>query len=142
MKFRRRSPKAAELARIPLFANLPQRPLELIAANLDEVSVPAGETLIREGHHNDAFWIIREGEVEMEVGGRRKHTYGPGSFFGATSMLDGRPAVATVTTKTPLKAFVASADQFRALEGNETITLRLMSYALERLREDLEAREP
>lgn len=141
MKFRRRSPKEAELASIPLLANLPQRQLELVASNLDEISVPAGEVLIREGHYNDAFWIIREGEVEMEVGGKRKHVFGPGSFFGATSMLDGMPAVATVTTTTALKAFVASADQFRALEGNETITLRLMSYALQRLREDLEARE-
>ena len=126
---------------MPLFANLPRRQLELIAANLDEINVTAGETLIRHGHHNDAFWIILDGEVEMDVDGKRKHTFGPGAFFGATSMLDGRPAVATVTTRTPLRAYVASADQFRALEGNETIALRLMSYALERLREDLESHE-
>jgi CRP-like cAMP-binding protein len=53
-------------------------------------------------------------------------------------MLDGRPAVATVRTCTPIRALVASAEQFRALEGNETIALRLMHAALERMREDLE----
>jgi CRP-like cAMP-binding protein len=144
MKFiprRHGSEKVEELKAVPLFHNLPRRQLELVAANLDEVEVPAGETLIREGHHNNAFWIIREGLVEMAVGDRKTHEFGPGAFFGATSMLDGRPAVATVRTKTPLNAWVASAEQFRALEGNETIALRLMSYALERLREDLEARE-
>ncbi len=55
-------------------------------------------------------------------------------------MLDGKPAVGTVISKTPLRAYVASAEQFRALEGNETIALRLFHYALERMREDLEAR--
>ena len=55
-------------------------------------------------------------------------------------MLDGKPAVATVASKTPIRAYVASADQFRALEGNETIALRLFHYALERMREDLEGR--
>ncbi len=134
--------KVGELRTVPLFHSLPRREMELIAANLDEVNVPAGETLIREGHHNNAFWIIREGTVEMAVAGRTTHEFGPGAFFGATSMLDGRPAVATVTTKTPLNAWVASADQFRALEGNQAIALRLMSYALERLREDLEAHHP
>jgi hypothetical protein len=43
-------------------------------------------------------------------------------------------------SRTPMRAYVASADQFRALEGNETIALRLLHYALERQREDLEAR--
>jgi CRP-like cAMP-binding protein len=142
MKFipRRHADKVDELKSIPLFFNLPRRELELIAANLDQVEVPAGETLIREGHHNNAFWIIREGTVELRVADRKTHEFGPGAFFGATSMLDGRSAVATVVTKTPLNAWVASADQFRALEGNDTISLRLMSYALERLREDLDAR--
>lgn len=131
--------KIEELGRIRLFDSLPRRQLTLIAANLDEVDVPGGQTLIHEGHHNNAFWIVREGKAEMYVGDRKTRDIGPGDFFGATSMLDGKPAVATVKTVTPVKAFVASADQFRALEGNETIALRLMSYALERLREDLEA---
>lgn len=143
MKFipRRHADKVDELKEVPLFYNLPRRELQLIAANLDEVNVPEGETVIREGHHNNAFWIIREGHVELFVGGRKTHEFGPGNFFGATSMLDGRPAVATVQTRTALNAWVASSEQFRALESNETIALRLMSYALERLREDLEAHE-
>jgi CRP-like cAMP-binding protein len=131
--------KIDELSRIRLFDSLPRRQLTLIAANLDEVEVPAGQTVIQEGHHNNAFWIVRQGTAEMYVGDRKTREIGPGDFFGATSMLDGKPAVATVKTTGPLKAYVASADQFRALEGNETIALRLMSYALERLREDLDA---
>lgn len=144
MKFiprRRNDSKVEDIKHIHLFDNLPRRQLEFIASNLDEVTVPAGETLIREGHHNDAFWVLLDGQAELGVAGIRSRKLAPGSFFGATSMLDGRPAVATVTTKTPIRALVASAEQFRALEGNETIALRLMSYALERLREDIEAQQ-
>lgn len=135
----RHDPKVAELSRIPLFDNLPRREVALIAANLDEVTIPEGQELIREGEHNDAFWILLEGEAEMFVAGQFKRTIGPGKFFGATSMLDGKAAVATVRTRTRLRALVASAAQFRALQANQTIALRLMSYALERMREDLEA---
>jgi len=131
-------PKIAQLTRVPLFEHVPRRQLAVIAANLDEVSVDAGETLVREDHHNDTFWILLEGEVDLVIGGEQHRTIGPDGFFGVTSMLDGRPAVGTVVTRTPIRALVASAAQFRALEGSETVMLRLMSAALERMREDLE----
>lgn len=130
--------KIAALSGVPLFDHVPRRELAIIAANLDEARVDAGETLIREGHHNDAFWILLEGEVDMVIGGEHHRTIGPRGFFGVTSMLDARPAVATVITKTPIRALVASAAQFRALEGNDMVAPRLMSAALERMREDLE----
>jgi CRP-like cAMP-binding protein len=134
-------PKIARLSRVPLFEHVPRRQLAIIAANLDEVHVDAGQTLVRENHHNDTFWILLEGEVDLVFGGERHRTIGPDGFFGVTSMLDGKPAVGTVVTRTPIHALVASAAQFRALEGSETVTLRLMSAALERLREDLEIQQ-
>jgi CRP-like cAMP-binding protein len=134
------NPKVARLSRVPLFEHVPRRQLAIIAVNLDEVQVAAGETLVREGHHNDAFWVLLEGEVDLAIGGEHHRTIGPGGFFGVTSMLDGHAAVGTVVTKTPVRAYVASAAQFRAIEGSETVMLRLMSAALERMREDLEIR--
>jgi CRP-like cAMP-binding protein len=134
-------PKIARLTRVPLFQHVPRRQLAVIAANLDEVQVGAGQTLVREEHHNDTFWILLDGEVDLVIGGVRHRTIGPNGFFGVTSMLDGRPAVGTVITTTPIRALVASAAQFRALEGNEVVALRLMSAALERMREDLEIQQ-
>jgi CRP-like cAMP-binding protein len=133
-------PKIARLTGVPLFEHVPRRQLAVIAANLDEVRADAGETLVREDHHNDTFWILLEGEVDLVIGGERHQTIGPNGFFGVTSMLDGQPAVGTVVTRTPIRAYVASAAQFRALEGSETVMLRLMSAALERMREDLQIR--
>jgi CRP-like cAMP-binding protein len=140
--FRRRrgNRKLEELAEVSLFDHVPRRVLELVASHLDEVEVKPAQVLINEGHRNDAFWIVMSGEADVLVGGRTLRRVGPGQFFGTSTMLDGKPAVATVVARTPMRAYVASADQFRALEGNETIALRLMHYALERVREDLEAR--
>lgn len=131
--------KIDELRKVRLFDNLPRRDLEIVAANLDEITVEAGETLVREGHHNDTFWVILEGEAAYQVDNGSARTLGPGDFFGATSMLDGKPAVATVKSMSAMRGLVASASQFRALEANDTIALRLMSAALQRMREDLEA---
>ena len=131
-------PKIARLTSVPLFEHVPRRQLAVIAANLDEVQVDAGETLVRENHHNDTFWILLEGEVDLIIGGERHHTIGPNGYFGVTSMLDGRPAVGTVVTSTPIRAYVASAAQFRAIEGSETVMLRLTSAVLAGMRGDLE----
>jgi CRP-like cAMP-binding protein len=131
-------PRIAQLSRVPLFEHVPRRQLATIALNLDEVLAVPGETLIREGRHNDTFWIVLEGEVDLVIGGEHHRTIGPNGFFGVTSMLDGHPAVGTVVTKTPIRALVASPAQFRAIEGSEMVMVRLMSAALERMREDLE----
>jgi CRP-like cAMP-binding protein len=110
-----------------------------MASFLDEVRVEAGRTLVREGMPNDTFWILLDGEVDMSIGGRRPQVLRRGDFFGTASMLDGRSAVATVTTRTPIRALVASAAQFRALEGNPAVSARLRTVALRRMREELEA---
>jgi CRP-like cAMP-binding protein len=140
--FRRRSGnrKVQELAMVPLFDHVPRRVLELVATHVDEVEVKPEQVLIQEGHRNNAFWIVMSGEADVVIAGRTRRRVGPGQFFGTSTMLDGKPAIATVVSRTPMRAYVASADQFRALEGNETIALRLLHYALERQREDLEAR--
>ena len=139
-KRRRGQRKIEELAKVSLFDHVPRRVLELVASHVDEVEVKPEQVLMQEGHRNNAFWIVMSGEADVLVQGRKLRRVGPGQFFGTSTMLDGKPAVATVVARTPLRAYVASADQFRALEGNETIALRLMHYALERVREDLEAR--
>jgi CRP-like cAMP-binding protein len=123
---------------VPLFAGLGRAQLTLLSAYLDEVEVEPGRTLVREGQANGAFWILVQGEVEVSIAGRRRRILGPGDFFGATSMLDGRAAVATATTRTPIRALVASPAQFLALESNETVARRLRIAALERMREYLE----
>ena len=125
----RESPRARELAELPLFAALPRAQLVFLAAHLDEVTVGAGETLIREGHLNRAFWVLVDGEVHVSIGNVLRHTLRRGDFFGVTSMLEGCSARATARTRTPIRALVASPAQFRALKGNDVVAARLRSTA-------------
>ncbi len=47
IRLRPANKKVEELAAVPLFDHVPRRVLEVIAANVDEVRVEAGQTLIR-----------------------------------------------------------------------------------------------
>lgn len=129
--------KLDALRSVSLFSHVPRRQLDFIAQNLDEARVEAGTVLIREGVRNGAFWILRKGEVEVTVRGRRRRRIGAHGFFGAISMLDGREASSTVVAMTSISAYVASSAQFRALEANELVNLRLKADAEERLRDDM-----
>lgn len=128
--------KVDALRSSPLFADLRPHQLGRLATYLDQVQVPAGTVLVREGRHNPAFWLVLDGEAAVSVRGRQRRTIGPGGFFGAISMLDGREASATVVARSPLRALVASASQFRGLEGDDLVNLRLRAESERRLRED------
>src|SRR2546421_6767632 len=131
--------KLADLRRSPLFAGLSDRELTVLAAHLDEAWVPAGTVLVREGHRNPAFWLVVEGLAAVSIQGRERRVIGPGGHFGATSMLDGLGASATVVARTPLRALVAGAAQFRALEANPKVSARMRCESEKRLRSDLMA---
>ena len=71
---------AKVLQRLPLFAGLSGHDREFLARYLDEVDLPAGETLIREGQSNGAFWVLVEGEVEVTVAGEPRRCSMPKSL--------------------------------------------------------------
>lgn len=58
-------------------------------------------------------------------------------IIGLPSMLDGGPAWATVTTRTPVRALVASSSQFRSLCAGRDVALRMWAEAGARLRQDI-----
>jgi CRP/FNR family transcriptional regulator, cyclic AMP receptor protein len=131
--------KLSDLRRSSLFRGLSKKDLSQLAANLDEVTVPAGAVLVNEGRRNAAFWLVLDGTATVSIRGRERRSVGAGDHFGAISMLDGLGASATVVAGTSLRALVASAEQFRALEGNQTVSCRMRCESEKRLRSDLMA---
>lgn len=125
--------RTRDLQKIPLFAALGDQDREVLALNLDDLSFPAGHRLIHEGKANHTFFVLREGEVEVLVPGTSPRTLGPGEFFGEISMDQHVPATASVVARTPVRAFVMSHTQFRAVRGNEALLLRLRTAMVERL---------
>src|SRR6266550_3032629 len=133
-------PKLQALGRVPLFAHCSKKELEFIARGGDEVEVPAGRTLTRQGRSGDTFYVLLEGEAEVKVDGKRRRVLKPGDFFGEISMVDRGLATATVTSLTAARLFVMSHAQFRdAIKTNEQLMIRVLMAMGERLRGDLAA---
>jgi CRP-like cAMP-binding protein len=135
-------PKAQALRQVPLFARCASKDLEFVASRTDEVQVPAGRQLVRQGQPADTFYVLLEGEADLTVDGQPRPHLKPGDFFGEISMLDRGPATATVVTRTPARLMVMSHSQFRdAIKGNEDLLAQVMAAMGERLRADSLARQ-
>jgi CRP-like cAMP-binding protein len=75
----------------------------------DEVDVPEGKRLARQGDLPYEFFVIRDGTADVDVGGEIKNKLGPDDFFGELGVLDeDRVRKATVTATSPMKLFVMS----------------------------------
>ncbi len=105
-----RAPELVALLRgVEILAPLPPVRLERLAASLVPVRLPAGATVIREGEEGDRFYVVGEGEVEIQ--GR---TFGPGSSFGEIALLRDVPRTATVTAATDVLLHALERDDFLA----------------------------
>jgi CRP-like cAMP-binding protein len=134
-------PKIKALSQVPLFEHLTTRELQFIAREGDEVDVPAGKVLIREGRPGDTFYVILDGEAEVVVGRKLRRVLKPGDFFGEISMIDRGLGTATVTTLAPSRMFVMSHSQFRdAIKGSDALLVKVLLAMGERLRADLVAK--
>jgi MFS family permease len=76
----------ALLRSLPLFAPLGAPQLEALAHGLVETRVSAGETIVREGEPGERFYVVAEGELDVEARGRqlRRLARGDGSRSCAT----------------------------------------------------------
>ena len=134
--------KTDALGKVPLFSHCTRKDLEFVASRADEVNVPAGRELVRQGRQGDTFYVLLEGEADVEVDGKQRPTLQTGDFFGEISMLDRGPATATVVTRTPARLMVMSHSQFRdAIKGSDDLLLQVMVAVGERLRADSLARQ-
>src|SRR3989442_6771273 len=82
------------LRRVPLFAGLDRKELEILGKLIKEQRYAAGATIVKSGAGGHGLYIIREGDVPVIRDGQRVASLGPGPFFGASSVLDGVPRTA------------------------------------------------
>jgi CRP/FNR family transcriptional regulator, cyclic AMP receptor protein len=134
--------KIEALRRVPLFSPLSKSELEFVATRADEVDVKAGQKLTTQGRPGDTFYILLDGEADVEVDAKPRPTLKKGDFFGEISMLDRGLASATVTAKTDARLFVMSHAQFRdAIKASDALLVRVLAAMGERLRADMQARD-
>jgi CRP-like cAMP-binding protein len=124
------------LRHVPLFAGCKTSALEEIGRLADEVDVPDGSTLIREGTFGEQFVMIVEGRVRIDRGGRTLRTLGPGDFMGEIALIDGGRTTATATTEGPARLFVLSHQGFSSLlDQSPAVRLDVMTALANRIRQ-------
>ena len=133
----RRDAKVKLISKVPLFAGLSKQQLGRVASIADEIDLPKGKVLMREGDRGREFFVLLEGEAEVRRKGRKLATRRAGEFFGEIALLSDLPRVATVTATTPVRALVIRDSEFRGLlSQTPQIALKVLQAVAERLPAD------
>jgi CRP/FNR family cyclic AMP-dependent transcriptional regulator len=102
---------------LPLFADLTGGQIREIFRAGEEVSVPAGWSLIGEMTPPDAAYLILDGTVVVREKGEQLAELGPGNIVGEVGVRQNRLRTATVTAKTRLQLLHFSKADFDRLTG-------------------------
>ncbi len=126
--------KLDTLRRIPLFAGCSTRELREISKVADEVLLPAGYTLTREGATGKELVVIVEGAADVVRHGRTIDAVGDGDVVGEIAVVTDAPRTATVKTTRPTRALVFTRRDVRALmRRRPTIGFRVLDVLAARL---------
>ena len=106
---------AALLASVPFFQYLDDEEREVLAQQLEAVSLPAGQLVFQVNDPGGTMFVIRQGRVEVffkdDTGERIVlETPGPGEVFGELSFLDGGGRSASVLVVEHLEALAVDRD--------------------------------
>jgi CRP-like cAMP-binding protein len=133
----RKNAKIELLRHIPLFAECSRRELEAVAAVADELSLPAGRELTREGARGAEFIVIAEGAADVRRRGRKVNTLGDGDFLGEIALVTGARRTATVRTTAPSRLLVLTAVAFRrVLRETPSLQLKVLDAVARRVPSD------
>jgi CRP-like cAMP-binding protein len=131
----RRNAKIELLRGVSLFSGCSKYELSRIASLVDEIEVPKGKVLTRQGDPGREFFVIAEGKAKAAVAGRRSSSLGPGDSFGEISLLDQGPRSATVTAETDMHLLVVDSRGFSSLiQDVPYVATKIMRVMGERLR--------
>ncbi|MGH2977823.1 MAG: cyclic nucleotide-binding domain-containing protein [Gaiellaceae bacterium] len=123
------------LKRVPLFAGLDNKELNAIASSMRERRFKAGDTVTQEGAGGVGFFVVEEGQADVNVGGESKGSVGPGDYFGEIALINESPRTATLTARTDMVCYGMTPWDFRPLvESNSTIAWKLLTAMAEKMR--------
>jgi CRP/FNR family transcriptional regulator, cyclic AMP receptor protein len=101
---------------IPLFASVPRRLRRTVASWADEVAVPAGTELTRQGAYAQEFFVVVSGTADVTRDGAHVAALEAGDFFGEVGLLGaGWERTATVVATSPMRLLVLARREFRSL---------------------------
>lgn len=130
----RKDAKIELMRKVPLFSGCSKRELAGVASIADEIDLPDGKELIREGARGSEFFVLLEGTADVRKGKRKIRSLGAGDFFGEIALVAHTPRTATVVATSPIRALVITDRSFKSLlERMPAIQVKVLQALAERL---------
>ena len=114
----------------------PDASFSLLTGNkIDALLFKAGSIIFREGDEARELFVIKSGEVRIQIGNRTITELGPDSIFGEMALIDNEPRSATAIALTDVEMVAVSEKQFLFLVGQTPyFALKVMRVLAQRLR--------
>ena len=133
----RKDAKIELIKKVPLFSRCSKKELAGVAAEADELVLPAGRALATQGARGAEFVIIVDGSADVTKNGRRINQLGSGDFLGEIALISGALRTATVTTTSETRILVLTDRGFKRLTGEmPSIQASILKALSERLQAD------
>lgn len=107
----------------------------LANAGSPPVSFASGEVIFKAGDQGNMMYVLRSGEVEIEINGKIIEKLSERGIFGEMALIDGSPRSATARAKTDCEAAPISEKNFLFLvDEMPHFALSVMRTLVDRLR--------
>jgi MFS family permease len=132
------APRIQLLLASDLFAAVPEGAVDQLAGAAEEIDLPAGTVVVREGDPAEAFYVVMAGRLEVTARGegdepRHLNSLGAGDYFGEIGLIERIPRTATVTVTEPAHLLRCDGEAFLAALTELTPSLALLENASRRL---------
>lgn len=124
-----------DLSDVPLLATLPDVARHRLQEASRLVVVPAGTWLIQAGDPPGSAYVVRQGRLVIEIGGRVIRELGPGEVIGELALLTGEPRSASVRARRDSTVLEIPRPAFEDVLASDTAASRvILTQIAERLR--------
>jgi CRP-like cAMP-binding protein len=132
--------RTALLAKVPVFAGLPEDERERLGSLLRSRRYTRGEVIFLEGDQGTALCLIAEGRIRIQLTGSDGrevviNVYGPGEIFGELALLDGEPRSADAIAQDAARVYWLQREDFAAfLDSHPRAAMTMLASLSRRLR--------
>jgi CRP-like cAMP-binding protein len=107
------------LRALPLFEDVDDAQLELLATATSEFEAPAGQALIERGKPGSGMFVLEQGQAVVEAPEGKRHI-GPGDIFGERALLgDDIERTARVRAETDVRCLAISRPEIERLLADD-----------------------
>lgn len=125
------------LRAVPLFSDVDEHHLDVIGSAVTELTVAAGDILMRAGSTSREMVIVLDGELSVKLGDTEIATIETGGFAGEMGLLAGRPRNATVAAKTDTRILHIDSRSFdNVLHEAPQIAVKMLPVVAKRVVEN------